>query len=133
MSDHLPEPWKYSNFRQKSDLSKLEHVILDARGQIVLVDVQNDIRPDVVSRKADFFRRVVACVNLLRGVPTDTIEKVAKGDRHQIEIADYVIRRRRHNPCLFGDDEVVHGPSLDDLRNDKRTGESDAQIHPSPV
>lgn len=70
MSNHAPEPWKYT---EDNDYGDAYEKIVDANGDVVANNV--GYYPHAVTKENQ--RRIVACVNACTGVPTEKLETTA--------------------------------------------------------
>jgi len=61
MAKHSPEPW-----------TPTANGIEDANGEIVLTDQSDSLLSEVNKE------RILACVNAAKGIPTETLEKLAR-------------------------------------------------------
>jgi hypothetical protein len=59
---HSPEPWRFSEPGGMADIT-------DANGTPVCYEIDASLED---------LRRIVACVNFLRGVPTEELERIVK-------------------------------------------------------
>lgn len=87
MTNHSPEPWCISSRRDEVEFSSkgnhmLRSYIVDRDGMVVVTTIYN-VQENQEEALADL-RRIAACVNACKGVPTEELEEygnVVRGAR----------------------------------------------------
>lgn len=75
MSKHTPEPWA-TEYRERHD-GTFAQEIFDADGETIAILAWHPVRLDGWTKtdREENARRIVACVNACRGLPTDELEQ----------------------------------------------------------